>query len=201
MAQIKTFSFTNPAAAIARDLDVGFTVAQIRSIDIAAGGAVGDWVVGMADASYIDNATGLVVITNGFTPIAENSIYGASISAFTNANPGVMTVSDTARFGFAVGDTIKVAQLADDLTGTSSLNGTFTIASLTATTITTSTNTSVTGFSVYVSGGTVTRVSDVNGFAIPIESFSIRGINLGTAVVGPNNGNMVVIVKGENSVT
>ena len=93
-----------------------------------------------------------------------------------------------------------MAELADDLTGTNSLNNTFTILSLTDTTITVEEDTSVTGFSVYVSGGVVTRISDINGLPIPTENFAIRGITLGTAVVGPNDANMVVIVKGENVV-
>ncbi len=198
MAQIRTFSFTNPATAIAKNLDVGFTVAEIRTVDIASLGVVADWVFGMADASYIDNATGLVVLGDGFTPLVEDAVYGSTISGFTNAAPGVLTVNDTGTFGFAIGDTIKVAELSDDLTGTGSLNGTFTIASLTDTTITLVEST--VGLAVFVSGGVVTRISDVDGFPIPTENFAILGITLGTAVVGPDDAEMVVIVKGENVV-
>ncbi len=99
---------------------------------------------------------------------------------------------------FKIGDTIKVAELSDDLTGTGSLNGTFTIASLTDTTITLVEST--VGLAVFVSGGVVTRISDVDGFPIPTENFAILGITLGTAVVGPDDAEMVVIVKGENVV-
>ena len=202
MSQEKIFNFTNPATAVAVNLDVGFTVASIRSIDpTAVTGGWFEWFSGMTAGSYLDGATGLVVATAGFTPIVEESVYGASISGFTNAAPGVLTVSDTARFGFAVGDTIKVAELADDETGDASLNGEFVIASLTATTITTTTDTSATGFSVYVSGRTVTRVSDVDGFSIPTQNFSIFGLTLGTAVVGGDDAVMAVKVTGENSVT
>ena len=80
------------------------------------------------------------------------------------------------------------------------MNGEFVIASLTATTITTATNTSVTGYSVYVSGGTVSRVSDTNGAAIPTENFAIRGLTLGTSAVGANSASMVAICYGEESV-
>lgn len=198
MAQIRTFSFTNPATAIAKNLDVGFTVAEIRTVDIASTGVVADWVFGMAVASYIDNATGLVVLGDGFTPLVEDAVYGADISGFTNAAPGVLTVNDTVTFGFAIGDTIKVAELSDDLTGTGSLNGTFTIASLTDTTITLVEST--VGLAVFVSGGVVTRISDVDGFPIPTENFAILGITLGVNVVGPDDAEMAVIVKGENVV-
>ncbi len=201
MAQIKRFTFTNPASAVAKNLDVGFTVSQILSIDTTAvTGGTFEWVLGMANDSYIDGATDLVVLTNGFTPLSQVSTYGADISGFTNAANGVITVNDTVTFGFAVGDSIKVAELADDLTGTNSLNNTFTILSLTDTTITVEEDTSVTGFSVYVSGGVVTRISDVDGFPIPTENFAIQGITLEVDVVGGNDAEMVVIVKGENPV-
>lgn len=200
MAQIKTFSWTNANPAVARNLDVGFTVAEITTIDITNGGSW-QWVTGMADASYLDVDAGTITGTNGFTPLSQSSTYGATISGFTNASPGVITVNDTSTFGFAVGDTIRVAEVADDLSGTNSLNGTYTIASLTATTITTATNTSVTGYSVYVSGGVVTRVSDTNGNPIATENFAIRGMTVGTGPVGAASADMVAIVKGSESVT
>lgn len=199
MAQIKTFSWTNPNPAVARDLNVGFTVAEITTIDVTNGGSW-QWVEGMPAASSLDVDAGTISLSNGFTPLAESANYGASISGFTNANPGVLTVDDTTVAGFAVGDTIKVASLADDGSGTNSLNGEFVIASLTATTITTTTNTSVTGYSVYVSGGFVTRVSDVNGNAVPTENFARRGMTVGTTPVGAASADMVAIVKGTESV-
>lgn len=199
MAQIKTFSWTNANPAVARNLDVGFLVAEITTIDITNGGSW-QWVTGMAAGSSLDVDAGTISGSNGFTLLAQSAVYGATISAFTNANPGVITVNETATFGFAVGDTIKVAELADDGTGTNSLNNTYVIASLTATTITTATNTSTTGYSVYVSGGVVTRVSDVNGVPIPTENFAIRGITVGTTPVGAASASMVAIVKGQESV-
>jgi hypothetical protein len=154
----------------------------------------------MADASYFTVTSGAYTSSNGFTPISQNTAVGATISAFTNANPGVLTVDDTATFGFAVGDTIQVSEVADDLTGTNSLNGTFTIASLTATTITTATNTSVTGYSVYVSGGVVTRVSDTNGTPIALQNQAIQGLTFGTGVVGANSDVVTYVAFGSNPV-
>lgn len=199
MAQIKTFSWTNANPAVARNLDVGFTVAEITTIDITNGGSW-QWVTGMADASSLDVDAGTISGSNGFTPLAQSSVYGATVSGFTNANPGVITVNDTATFGFAAGDTIKVSELADDLTGDASLNNEFTIASVTATTITLVENTSVTGYSVYVSGGVVTRVSDTNGDPIPTQNYAIRGMTVGTTPVGAASASMVAIVKGSESV-
>lgn len=194
MAQIKTFSWTNPNPAVARNLDVGFTVAEITTIDITNGGSW-QWVSGMASGSSLDVDAGTISGSNGFTPLSQDATYGATISGFTNANPGVITVNDTSTFGFAAGDTIKVAEVADDLSGTNSLNGTFTVASVTSTTITLVEDTSVTGYSVYVSGGIVTRVSDTNGDPIATQNFAIRGMTVGTTPVGAASASMVAIVK------
>ena len=197
MAQIKRFAWTNPATAVAKNLDVGFTVAKIEIYNLTTVAALA-WTADMAVASIFNVGVPAYTTTNGVTPLAQSSAYGATISGFTNANPGVLTVNDTATFGFAAGDTIKVAQLADDSSAANSLNGNFTIASLTATTITLVEDTSA--YSVYVSGGVVSRVSDTNGVAIPIENFAIRGVRLGTSAVGGNSEAMVAIVYGENSV-
>lgn len=199
MAQIKRFTWTNPDPAVARDLDVGFDVAEITTIDITNGGSW-YWINGMGDGYSLDVDAGTVATSNGFTPLSESPNYGASISGFTNANPGVITVDDTGPAGFAVGDTIKVSSLADDNSADNSLNGEFTIASLTTTTITLDEDTS-SGYSAYVSGGFVTRVSDTNGNAVATENFARRGITVGTTPVGANSASMIAIVKGEESVT
>lgn len=201
MAQVRTFSWTNPATAVARNLNVGFVVAEITTTDITNGGQW-NWNSEMASGSSIDVDSGAYSASNGFTPLAQSSAYGASISGFTNANPGVISVDDVVTFGYAAGDTIKVAQVADDGSGTNSLNGQFTIASVSssANTITLVENTSVTGYSVYVSGGTVIRVSDSDGVAIPTENFAIRGITVGTTPVGANNAVMKAVVIGKESV-
>jgi len=198
MAQMKTFTWTNPNPAVARDLDVGFEVAEITTIDRTNGG-IWMWNDQMADAEVLDVDAGTIATTNGFTPLSENANYGAAISAISAANPAVITVDDSGPAGFAAGDTIKVAAVADDGAGTS-LNGEYTIASLTATALTTATDTS-SGYSAYVSGGFVTRVSDTNGNAIPTENFARRGITVGTTPVGANSAVMVAVVKGKESVT
>lgn len=199
MAQIKRFAWTNPSTAVARNLDLGFTAAKIEIYNLSTAAALA-WTADMADASIFNVGVPAYTTTNGVTPLSQNSAYGATISAFTNANPGVITVNDTATFGFAAGDTIKVAELADDGTGTASLNNTFTIASVTSTTITLVEDTSVTGYSVYVSGGVVTRVSDTNGDPVALQNFAIRGLTLGTSAVGGNSESMVAICYGEESV-
>lgn len=197
MAQIRVFSWTNPNPAVARDLDVGFTVSEITTVDITNGGSW-QWIEGMVNGSYLDVDAGTITATNGFTPLAESVNYGAAISGFTNANPGVITVDDTGPAGFAAGDTIAVGEVADDQSAADSLNGQFTVASVTATTITLVENT--TAFSGYVSGGTVTRVSDAAGNAIATENFARRGMTVGTGAVGANSASMVAIVKGREPV-
>lgn len=197
MAQIKTFSWTNPNPAVARNLDVGFTVTEITTIDTTNGGSW-QWISEMADASYLDVDAGSITGTNGFTPLAQSAQFGASISDITAANPAVITAADVSKFGIVAGDTIKVTDVADDLTGTT-LNADYTVASVTATTITTATDTS-SGYSAYVSGGYAVRESDTNGDPVPLENLAIRGITVGTGPVGANSAAMVAIVKGQESV-
>jgi hypothetical protein len=199
MTQMKVFGWTNPATAVVRNESIGFTVSQITVTNITDGEQY-YWNSAMADASWILVDTGAYTNTNGFTPLAQSTAVGAILSGFTNANPGVLTVNDTATFGFAAGDTIKVSEIADDLTGDESLNNNFTVASVTATTITLVEDTTVTGYSVYVSGGVVTRVTDTDDKPIPIENLAIGGITLGTGVVGGNDDVMVAVVHGENVV-
>jgi len=199
MAQVKTFSWTNPASAVARDFNCGFTVAEATSVDRTNGGSW-YWNSAMADGEVLDVDSGAMATSNGFTPLSESANYGASISGFTNANPGVITVDDSGPAGFAVGDTIKVEGIAESGSATSlNQSSTFTIASLTATAITLDQNTSA--YNTYVSGGKVSRVSDTNGAAIPQENFARRGITLGTTPVGANSAEMVLIVKSAESVT
>ena len=199
MSQMIVDGYTNPATAVVRNESVGFTVSQI-TVNNITDGAQYYWDSSMAAASWILVSSGAVTLTNGFTALAQSIAVSATASGFTNASPGVITVNDTGAFGFAAGDTIKVAELADDQTGDASLNNTFTIASITATTITLVEDTSVTGYSVYVSGGKVTRVSDTDGTPIPIENHAIGGITLGSDVVGGNNDVMTYVIHGENTV-
>ncbi len=199
MTQMKVWTWTNPATAVARNESVGFAVGQITVTDVT-NGAQWYWDSSMSDAYFVLVGDGSVTTSNGFTPLSQSTAVGAVISGFTNASPGVLTVNETSKFGFAAGDTIKVVAVADDLTGDASLNSTYTVASVTATTITTATDTSVTGYSVYVSGGYVTRVSDINGVAIPTENLAVQGITLGTGVVGANDAVMTAVALGANVV-
>lgn len=200
MSQMKVSGYTNPSSGTAAtNISFGFTVDSITVYNSTAG-SIFSWNSSMADASYFDVTDGSYTSSNGFTPLAQNTAVGATISAFSNANTGVITVNDTSTFGFAAGDTIKVAEVADDLSGTNSLNGTFTISSITATTITTTTDTSVTGYSVYVSGGVVTRVSDTNGDPVALQNQAIRGLTFGTGVVGTDDDVVTYVAFGSNPV-
>jgi len=198
MSQIKTFTWTNAGTALARDQDVGFVVAEATTVDTTNGGSW-YWNSQMDDASVLNVDSGTFTTTNGFTPLSQSSNYGATMSAFTNASPGVITCGNTAVAGFAAGDTIAVERVAESGAGTSLNRRTFTIASLTATTITLDQNT--TSDAVYVSGGVVSRVSDTNGVAVAQENFAIRGVTVGTTPVGANSAVMVMVCKSSESVT
>lgn len=197
MAQIKRFAYTNPSSAVALNLSVGFEVAKIEIWDLTTPNRF-EWTADMADDSIFVLGTLAYTTSNGVTPLEEGARFGSAISAVTNANPGVITVADTASFGFAVGDTIKVTGIAESGAG-ATLNADYVIASLTATTITTATNTTSGG--VWVSGGFVSRVSDTNGVAIATDNVAIRGVTLGTSAVGANSASMVAICYGEETVT
>ena len=196
MAQVKTVTWTNANPALARNQDVGFDVASVTVIDKTNGGSW-QWLYGMANGSYLDVDAGTITGTNGFTPLAQSAAFGATVSGFTNANPGVITATGIAASGIVAGDTITVGGVADDLTATT-LNGTYTVASVTATTITTATNTSA--YSVYVSGGTAVRVSDSDGDPAPTFNSAIRGMTLGTGVVGAASAAMVAIFTSQEPV-
>lgn len=202
MAQIKTFSWTNPSSAVARKLDCGFVVAEITTVDTTNGGSW-YWNSSMASGSSLDVDSGAYSASNGVSPLAESAQFGPAISGFTNANPGVITVGsgEVSEFGIAAGDTIKVTDLADDQSQSTSLNGSYTVASVSnaANTITLDQNT--TSYSVYVSGGTVVRVSDTNGDAVPTENKALRGVTVGTTPVGGNSAAMVAVCKSAENVT
>lgn len=197
MAQIKRVAWTNPSTAVARNEEVGFEVAKVEIWDLTTPNRF-EWTANMADGSFFTLGTLAYTTSNGITPLAQSASFGASISGITNASPAVLTVSDTATFGYAAGDTIKVAGVADDGAGTS-LNGEYVIASITATSITTATDTS-SGYSAYVSGGSAIRVSDSSGNPVPIENKAIRGVSIGTGAVGANDASMVAIFYGEEPV-
>ena len=197
MAQLEVYSWTNETPAAARNQSVGFKVDEVQ-ITTKDGGDVYYWNSAMDADTAVNVSTGLGISSNGITLLEENTRIGAYISGFTNASPGVITVDDTTIFGFAVGDTIKVTALADDQTG-DTLNGEYEIASLTDTTITTTTDT--TTFSAWVSGGYVTRVTNADGEAIAVVNRAIEGITIGTGVVGGDGDDMVMVVRGGNHVT
>ncbi len=195
--QQKVFSWTNAASALDKDLDCGFTVAEITVTDVTNGGQF-YWNSSMPTANYLRVDTGAVTTSNGFTPLAQSAIYGATISGFTTANPGVITATNIAACGFAAGDTIEVSAVAESGAGTSK-NGTFTVASVTATTITLVETT--VGFKTYVSGGYATRISDVNGVPIATNNFAIRGIRLASGVRGANSAAMTAVARSSENVT
>lgn len=197
MVQIARDAWTNASSAVARNIDLGFKPVKVEVWDLTTPNRF-EWTEDMADGSYFTLGTLAYTTSNGVTPLDEDAKYGGAISAITNANPAVITVDEVTRYGYAAGDTIKVTGVADDQAGTT-LNGEYTIASISGNAITTATDTS-SGYSAWVSGGTVIRVSDTNGNAIPIENKAIQGVQLGTGAVGANSASMVAIFYGEEPV-
>lgn len=177
MAQAFHTSVNLPTPLAALDVKVGFTPALIQLVNftklsapVAARGYRAMWHEAMPDGSAmitVFNAalldqTSLIAAPTGISLLNslgfEQAQYGTSISGFTNAAPGVLTVKSTAQLNIAPGSKIRVAALADDQTGTGSLNGDYDVASVTGTTITLVQST--VGKAVYISGGFVSTLQN-----------------------------------------
>jgi hypothetical protein len=143
-------------------------------------------------------ATGAISTSNGWTPLSEGALFGAPITAITDAADTVFTCSYLDQFSFAIGDTVKATEIADDLTGLT-LNKLYTVKTVSATQITCEEDTS-SGYSVYVSGGFLSQVKDINGKPYPTLNAAISGGRIGTAMVGANSASMAVVYEGANSV-
>jgi hypothetical protein len=206
MAQQATFKWTNASTAAARTQPIGFAPAHI--VIMGTSGTVGryEWNDQMAEGSVLDTVADTYSATNGITynssPTAQfgQPITGSGAAGFTNANPGVITVQDGSYF--KAGDVINVTGIANTNVG-ATLNGQYTIASVTGNALTTTTNT--TAYGVRVSGGTVTLYSrpDTDGNYNPAINPNIASysITIGTAAVGANSQQMVMTVWGKNNVT
>lgn len=197
MAQLKTFSWTNPATAVAKNVSVGFSVARITTYDVTAGGSFA-WVYGMPNGYYMNIATGAVTTSNGWTPLAQQALFGAPITAVTRAADTIFTCSYLDQFSFAVGDTVKVTEIADDQTGLT-LNRNYTVLSVSATAVTCSEDTS-SGYSAYVSGGFMSQVKNINNIPYPTVNVAIQGGTIGTGMVGGNASAMIAVYEGQMSV-
>lgn len=197
MAQLKTFSWTNPNPAVAKNVSVGFAVARVTTYDVTAGNAF-VWVYGMPNGYYMNVATGAVTTSNGWTPLAQQALFGAPITAVTRAADTVFTCSFLDQFSFAVGDTVKATEIADDQTGLT-LNKNYTVLSVSATQVTCSDDTS-SGYSAYVSGGFLSQIKNVNNVPYPTVNVAIQGGTIGTGMVGGNSSAMVAVYEGQMTV-
>jgi hypothetical protein len=197
MSQLQTKSWTNPNPAVARNVSVGFSVARVQTIDVTNGGSW-MWVYGMPNGYYLDVDAGTITTSNGWTPLAQQALFGAPITGATNAADVVFTCSFLDQFSFAVGDTVKATDIADDLTGTGTLNGLYTVLSVSATTVTCSEST--VGKAVYVSGGYLSQVKNSSNVPYPTVNVAIQGGTIGTGMVGAASAAMVAVFEGQNSV-
>ena len=197
MAQLKTASWTNPATAVARNVSVGFAVTRVTTIDVTNGGSW-VWIYGMTNGYYLSVDAGTITTSNGWTPLSQSSLFGAPITAVTLAADTIFTCTYLDQFSFAVGDTVKATEIADDLTGTT-LNANYTVNAVSATQITCDESTAA-GYSAWVSGGFLSQISDTNSVPYPTVNVSIEGGTLGTGIVGANDAVMVAMFEGQNSV-
>lgn len=197
MSQLKTVSYTNPATAVARNVSVGFAVARVMVIDVT-NGALQMWAYGMPVNSHMNVPSGAVTLTNGFTPLAQQALFGAPITGVTLAADTIFAASYLDQFAFVAGDIVKVTEIADDQSGLT-LNAQYTVLSVSSTAITCSESTA-SGYSAWVSGGFMSKVRDSSGVPYPLVNVAIQGGTLGTGMVGANSASMVAIFEGSNSV-
>ena len=208
----------SPTPAFPIFVKVGFQPAYIKILDLTqletpteTNGYMAEWWQGMPSGaamlslfgattfprldSYI--TTGGITILNplgstvgpfGIQMGTEQAQYGANVSGFTNANPGVITVDSTYNANITAGSVIRVANLADTQVGPT-LNGNYYVASVTGTTVTLGTppagfvwynaNGSVisslntTSSGVYISGGSVTVLQNSNP-VLPNPPFNVN---------------------------
>lgn len=210
MAQMATIKWTNAATAVARYQKLGFAPAHIKIMAVSGTVANSEWNDQMAAGSVQTQAnagTLAISATNGITFVANppgvfgQALVGAGAAAFTNANPGVITVQDASFF--KAGDVINVTGIANTNVG-ATLNGQYTIASIAGNAITTTTNT--TTYGVRVSGGSVQLYARLNSDGITYDypanpNLASYGVTIGTAAVGGNSQQMVMTVWGKNNVT
>lgn len=200
MSQSKLVSWTNATPVATRNQSVGFTVEEAYITNLTDGVSY-YWNSAFTDAYYQTVSSGTITTSNGVTPLAQSTLVAAPVTDVTNAASAVITASYLAQFSFAVGDTVKLTDVADDSAsdGDTPLNFSGTVSAVSATTVTVSVDTS-SGYAVYVSGGYLVRVSDINSVPIPILNVAIRGVTLGTGVVGTDGDSMVAVYRGSNSV-
>jgi hypothetical protein len=197
MSQLKTVSWTNPSTAVAKNISVGFEVTRVQTIDVTAGASF-MWAYGMPNGYSINLASGAVSTSNGFTPLSQDGLFGAPITAVTRAADTVFTCSFLDQFSFAVGDVVNAVAITDDATGLS-LIGQYTVLSVSATAVTCSESTA-SGYSAWISGGYLVQVENSSGSPYPTVNKAIQGGTLGTSMVGANSSAMVAIFEGSNSV-
>jgi len=216
MAQIQTFTWVNPSAAVARDLDCGFRVAKIEIYDQSNMNSVaspavfkkGVWTLDMAAASamIMKNSDGAAtdvssyITANGVTALDMQASFGSVVSGFTNAAPGVVTVANGSLF--KAGDVIRVEGMIQTGTGLSK-NGQWAVASVAGSSLTLVASTA-SGYQAYNAGGIATVVERLNqdGELQPYVTVNtaVQGVNLGIGVVGAALSVMKAVCYGEMNV-
>lgn len=212
MAQMMTYSFTSAASPVNVDINVGFDVASVEIVNETGQGSTATpgvvkrarWsdTMAAASAALVKNTDGAATDTSsfissaGFSMITDGAIFGSAISAYTNANPAVITVTDAVGAGFAVGDTVRIAEMAYSGAGTNP-NQEYVIASISGNAITTTENS--TAYGVRVSGGNLFRVKDTLGKPVAINNRGQRKLRIGTGLQAASS-LIHVVIHGKNCV-
>lgn len=204
MAQFFTQNLTLPSVptpAFPIIVKVGFQPALIRIIDFTqlksptnSHGIMAEWWQGMDSpgamlTAYTASQPAIArtyITTGGITLLnslgSEVGQYGATVSGFTNAASGVLTVDSTYNANITAGCVIRVANLADDQSA-ATLNGVYYVASVTGTGITLGAAPS--GFVFNNANGSVIKSPNTSALAVYVSGGSVTVLQTATATL-PN---------------
>ena len=177
MAYVKQFQFTKDGSAHTESL--GVTTNVLRTYNKASGDMF-IWSSAMPDNSSFHLNTSGYGTSNGGRNTNTGALFGAPITAVTKGATTTFTASYIDLFSISEGDVLVVTQIAGDNTGTS-LNGEYTVSSVTATQVVCSKNTSA-GYEAYVSGGVLVRKENSSGVPVSTANKGISGVVVGTAL-------------------
>lgn len=198
MAQILEFNWKNPQTVAPVTITVGFAISKITVVDITVGN-VYLWVAQMPAGEYLQVGTTGVQNTNGFTPFANQALFGCPITGYQAITPPLYFQGQGVNlFNFQVGDTILATDMAETGTGKTN-NGLYTVSGISGNQVQIE-GTATTGYKNYASGGFLVRVKDAQGNPVAQKNHAIYGGVIGTGMAGGGGSIMTCIVEGSMSV-
>lgn len=171
MAQVKEIVWTNTSgASTALPVEIGFVPTKVTVIDVTTGN-VYYWYDGMAQGSYIEVLGGgnypTYQTAGGFQWMGDVWLGGMGITSFTaptSTMQGSIGVTNSAWFNLQPNSTIKVVgAVCTPAANAVSVNGTYSVQSVSSGVITLNTPNPLPTYQTYVSGGVVIPLTNACG--------------------------------------